>query len=142
MQASVDGTADAGLGASIAIAPNGTVGIASYYVDRYDTGSPLASKLVYHTRNANGTWTAADVTASPDGYVAGDGPTFTGFAPQLRYNAQSQPNIVFSDEGAQHLPVTYANQFAGQIRTATLVKLSGASKASSTPSGRLRRTWT
>ncbi|MBX9625605.1 MAG: hypothetical protein K2X82_17495, partial [Gemmataceae bacterium] len=118
--APADGTADAGLGASVAVAPNGQVAVASYYVDRYATGSPQSSKLVYHTRNANGTWTHSDVVTRPDGYAAGDGPRFTGFAPQLAFDSSSRPTVTFSDEAAEHLPDSYANEFAGQIRTATL----------------------
>src|SRR5205814_9617657 len=43
---------------------------------------------------------------------------YTGFAPQLYFDTQGRASIVFSDEAAEHLPVTYANQFAGQIRLA------------------------
>ncbi len=114
-----DGTADAGLGASIAVTPNGQIAIASYYVDRYPTGSPQSSQLMYHTL-VNGRWTHAVVARTPDGYVAGDGPRFTGFAPQLYFDSAGRANIVFSDEAGQHLPITYANEFAGQIRLATL----------------------
>ena len=114
-----DGTADAGLGASVAIAPNGQVAIASYYVDRYTTGSPQTSKLMYNTQNADGSWSSTDVATGPDGYTAGDGAKFTGFAPQLYFDNQGRANIVFSDEAGQHLPVTFANEFAGQIRLAT-----------------------
>ncbi|HUR55714.1 MAG TPA: VCBS repeat-containing protein [Gemmataceae bacterium] len=113
-----DGTADAGLGASVAIGPRDSVAVASYYVDRYATGSPLASKLMYHVRHGDNNWAHQDVTAKPDGYVAGDGASFTGFAPQLYFDAAGQPNIVFSDEAGQHNPQTYANEVAGQIRTA------------------------
>ena len=35
------------------------------------------------------------------------------------FDAAGRANIVFSDEAAEHLPVTFANQFAGQIRLAT-----------------------
>ena len=113
-----DGTADAGLGASIAVSPNGQVAIASYYVDRFNTGSPQTSKLLYHAL-VNGSWTTTTVASTPDGYVAGDGAKFTGFAPQLYFDANGRASIVFSDEAAEHLPVTYANQYAGQIRLAT-----------------------
>jgi hypothetical protein len=113
------GTADAGLGASIAVSPTGQVGIASYYVQRYSTGSPMNSELLYHTL-VNGQWTSAVVANTPDGYAAGDGPKFTGFAPQLSFDAAGNPTILFEDEAGQHLPVTYSNVFAGQIRVATL----------------------
>lgn len=120
VMAPADGTADAGLGASVAVSPGGTVAVASYYVDRYTTGSPRASKLMYHTRTGNGTWTHADVVTRPDGYAAGDGARFTGFAPQLAFDAANKPTIVFSDEAGEHLAESHANEFAGQIRVATL----------------------
>lgn len=120
VMAPADGTADAGLGASVAVGPNGRVAVASYYVDRYTTGSPKSSKLMYHTRTASGAWTHTDVVTRPDGYAAGDGARFTGFAPQLFYDAAGQPTIVFSDEAGEHLPESHANEFAGQIRVATL----------------------
>lgn len=116
-----DGTADAGLGASVAVSPGGQVAVASYYVDRYATGSPQTSKLMYHTRDGSGNWSHTDVVTTPDGYAAGDGAKFTGFAPQLYFDAGGRPTIVFSDEAGEHLPVTFANQVAGQIRTAVFV---------------------
>src|SRR5579883_3171867 len=116
---SPNGDADAGLGASIAVSPTGQVAIANYYVQRYSTGSPQYSELVYHTL-VNGIWTSTMVANTPDGYVAGDGAKFTGFAPQLFFDSAGRPNIIFSDEAGQHLPVSYANEFAGQIRLATL----------------------
>ena len=71
----IDGHADAGLGASIAIAPNGQVAVASYYVDRYVTGSPQNSWLDYSTLNADGTWTTSIAVTAPDGYLGADGAT-------------------------------------------------------------------
>src|SRR6266545_2330551 len=100
-----DGTADAGLGASVAVSPTGQVAVASYYVDRYSTGSPQTSQLMYHTLTASG-WTHTVVASAPDGYVAGDGAKFTGFAPQLYFDSSGRANIVFSDEAGEHLPVT------------------------------------
>lgn len=124
----IDGSADAGLGASVAVAPNGTVAVASYYVDRFVTGSPEQSWLMYSTRRANGTWNTVNAVSTPDGYVGRDGPGFTGFAPQLSFDAQSRPTIVFSDEASEHLPVSFANELAGQIRSATLVNGSWATQ--------------
>lgn len=115
-----DGTADAGLGASVAVSSSGQVAIASYYVDRFPTGSPQSSKLMYHARNPNGTWSHTDAVNRPDGYAGADGATFTGFSPQLSFDVGGRPSIVFSDEASQHLPVTYANEYSGQIRLATL----------------------
>lgn len=119
VMAPLDGTADAGLGASVAVRADGQVAVASYYVDRYNTGSPQTSQLMYHTL-VNGGWTHGVVTTTPDGYVAGDGARFTGFAPDLSFDAAGRPTIVFSDEAGEHLPVSFANEFAGQIRVATL----------------------
>jgi hypothetical protein len=119
VMAPLDGTADAGLGASIAVGPGDRIAIASYYVDRYSTGSPQSSELLYHTL-VNGTWKHTVVATKPDGYVAGDGARFTGFDPQLYFDSSGRPTIVFSDEAGQHLPVSYANEFSGQIRVATL----------------------
>ena len=85
------------------------------------TGSDEQSWLVYSTLNPGGGWTSTVPVNAPNGYVAGDGAKFTGFAPQLTFNAQSQPTIVFSDEANQHMPVSYENEFSGQIRTTTLV---------------------
>ena len=104
---SADGSADAGLGASVAVAPNGQVAIASYYVDRFVSGSPEKSWLAYSTRGATGTWTTSTAVRTPDGYVGPDGAKFTGFAPHLTFDSQSRPTIVFSDEASEHLPVSY-----------------------------------
>jgi hypothetical protein len=118
VMAPLDGTADAGLGASVAVSPTGQVAIASYYADRYTTGSPQSSRLMYHTKTSTG-WTHATIVSTPDAYAAGDGPRFTGFAPQLSFDSSGRATIVFSDEAGEHLPLSYANQFAGQIRVAT-----------------------
>lgn len=115
-----DGTGDAALGASIAVSPNGQVSIAGYFVDRYDTGSPLTAKLHYYTQKSGGGWNVQVVASVPDAYAAGDGSKFTGMSPKLFFDSKGQANIVFSDSAAQHLPVTYANEFSGQIRLATL----------------------
>ncbi len=117
---SIDGSADAGLGASVAVAPNGTIAIASYYVDRYVSGSPENSWLMYSTRGTGGVWTTIAAVSSPDGYLGADGAHFTGVSPQLSFDAQNRPTIVFSDEGSEHLPISYANETSGQIRSTTL----------------------
>jgi hypothetical protein len=120
------GPGDAGLGASVAVAPDGQVAVASYYVKRYSTGSDEQSWLMYSTLNPGGGWNTTTAVSAPDGYVAGDGPNYTGFAPELSFNAQSQPTIVFSDEANQHLSDTYENEFSGQIRTTSLINGSWA----------------
>ena len=62
--AAADGTADAGLGASIAVAPNGQIAVASYYVDRYVSGSPERSWLAYSTRSTTGAWTTTTAVST------------------------------------------------------------------------------
>ncbi|MBH8566085.1 hypothetical protein I8748_28675, partial [Nostoc sp. CENA67] len=49
-----DGTGDAALGASVAVAPGDVPAVASYFVDRAPTGSPASSQLLYHVRGAGG----------------------------------------------------------------------------------------
>lgn len=114
-----DGSGDAGLGASIAIGPGDQVAIASFFDKRVVSGSAQYSQLLYHTLQPNGTWFTQAVAASADGYVAGDGPNFTGFAPQLQFDSQGLPEIAFSDHASQHFNVV-DNEFAGQIRRAAL----------------------
>ena len=88
-------------------------------------GIPQTAQLQYYTPKAGGGWNMQVVASLPDGYVAGDGARYTGFAPQLFYDNEGQANIVFTDVAAQHLPVTYANEFVGQIRLATLLQARG-----------------
>jgi hypothetical protein len=113
-----DGTGDAGAGASVAVGPGDQIAIASYFVDRVQTGSPAAASLLYHTRRPDGSWATQTVTAAPDGYVGSDGPKFTGFSPHLVFEGGA-PVITFSDLAGSHLPQTAANEMSGQIRTAT-----------------------
>jgi hypothetical protein len=112
-----DGTGDAGLGASIAVAANGEVGMASYFTDRAPTGSPANGMLLFHRRTAAG-WQTGVVADRADGYVAADGPQYTGFNPLLQYDGDT-PVITFTDVAAAHLG-GYAHEYSGQLRTATL----------------------
>lgn len=113
-----DDSSDAGLSASIALGPGGQASVASFFAERVSTGSSQFSQLQYHVRQANGTWTHEVVASAPDGYVAGDGPLFTGFSPQLTFDSAGQPNIVFLDEAAQHFPNVGDVSFAGNLRRA------------------------
>jgi hypothetical protein len=112
---------DAGYGASIAVGPGDLVAIASFYVARVETGSPASAELLFHVLQSNGQFASGVVTATPAGYAAADGAKFTGDAPQLHFDAQGRPNIVFSDYASQHFPAIGAVEFAGQLRQATLV---------------------
>ncbi|MCA9140036.1 MAG: hypothetical protein KDB00_24855, partial [Planctomycetales bacterium] len=113
-----DDSGQSGLASSIAITPNGQPAIASFFVDRYQTGSAVSSKLMFHQRDTAGNWSSEVVVDRPDGYVAGDGPKFTGFAPHLIYDAIGRAHIAFSDHASQHFPQFGAEEFAGQIRHA------------------------
>jgi hypothetical protein len=122
-----DTSGDAGEGASIAVAPNGTVAIASYYVKRVTTGSAAFSQLLYHTLTAAG-WTNEVVAGSADGFVGTDGSQFTGYNPELKFDAAGNPHIAFSDHASSHYAdspgsLTYDHEFNGQIRYA--VKTNG-----------------
>ena len=118
-----DDSGQSGLASSIAIAPDGQPAIASFFVDRYQTGSAVASQLMFHRRDSGGNWNSEVVTDRADGYVAGDGAKFTGFAPHLVFDAIGRPQIAFSDHASEHFPQFGAEEFAGQIRYA--VKQSG-----------------
>lgn len=113
-----DDSGQSGLASSIAIAPSGQPAIAQFFVDRYPTGSAVSSQLLLHQRTVNATWTTELVTDRPDGYVAGDGAKFTGFAPHLVFDAFGRPHIAFSDHASQHFGNFGADEFAGQIRHA------------------------
>jgi hypothetical protein len=116
-----DGTGDAGLAASIAIDPaTNRPAIASFYVDRVGTGSPSSGRLLYHTLQADGTWTRTTVAASSDGYRAGDGNKGTGFAPKLVFDGSGRANILFCDYASQHFAGFGADEFAGQLRHARI----------------------
>jgi len=125
---SPDNSGDAGLGESIAIGPGDEVAIASYFVERVSTGSAKYSELLYHTLTPTG-WTHEVVASTSDGYAGTDGTDFTGFAPELVFDAQGDPNIVFSDHASSHFADTpgglvYDHEYNGQIRFA--VKQAGS----------------
>ena len=120
VNAPADLSGDAGLGASIALGPDQQPRIANLYVERVDTGSPQYAQLLFHTRDANGTWTKEVISSSAAGYVAGDGNEGTGFAPYLQYDSAGVPHIAFSDFASQHFWFG-ADEFAGQIRYAKKV---------------------
>ncbi len=109
---------DAGLGASIALRPDGRPAIASLYVARAPTGSAFAAQLLYHELGTNGVWTTVTVATAPDGYAAGDGAVGTGFAPHLLFDAKGRPHIAFTDFASQHFGGFGQDEFAGNLRHA------------------------
>ena len=113
-----DNSADAGLAASVAIGPNNQPAIASFFIERAKTGSAKFARLYYHTPSSGGGWDSQVIVKSPDGYAAGDGAKFTGFAPQLLFDSQGRPHIAFSDYASHHFSGFGAEEFSGQIRHA------------------------
>lgn len=113
-----DGNGDAGEGASIAVGPSNSISIANFFVKRAATGSAQYAKLLYHQRQANGSFTTQVVADSSDNYAGGDGPQFTGFAPDLEFDSTGKARILFSDYASQHF-THGAREWAGQIRLAT-----------------------
>ena len=113
-----DDSGQSGVASSLAIASNGQPAISQFFVDRVSTGSASGSQLLFHQRLPNGNWTTEVVANRPDGYVAGDGARFTGFAPHLMFDDLGRPHIAFSDHASQHFDQFGADEFAGQIRHA------------------------
>lgn len=116
-----DGTGDSGLAASIAINPaTDRPAIASFFVDRVATGSPVSGRLYYHVQQSDGSWMHQTVASTADRYVAEDGNQGTGFAPLLIFDGAGRANILFCDYASQHFPGYGADEFAGQLRHARL----------------------
>jgi hypothetical protein len=118
VSAPLDDSAEAAWGGSLAVDSTGNVAVASFYVERASTGSAGYANLLYHRRQANGTWTREAIVTSPDGYSAGDGAKFTGAYPYLIFDRQNHPHIVFCDYAAQHWAIWHQRGYSGQIRYA------------------------
>lgn len=112
------GYGDSGLGASIALRPDGRPAVAHTFVTRAATGSANAARLLLHELQPNDTWTTTTVATTPDGYRAGDGNIGTGYAPHLLYDAQGRPHIAFTDFAAQHFDGFGQDEFGGNLRHA------------------------
>lgn len=114
----VGGYGDAGLGACIALRPDGQPAVASLYVSRAATGSATAARLLLHELGSNDLWTTTPVATASDGYRAGDGEIGTGYAPHLRFDGQGRPHIVFTDFATQHFDGFGQDEFGGNLRHA------------------------
>ena len=112
-----DNSGDAGLGGSVAIGPGDVVAIASFFVERDDSGADLF-RLLMHTRQANGAFATETVASSPAGYVGSDGAFFTGFARNCSSTMWAGQNITFSDHASDHPASGGMQEYAGQIRHA------------------------
>jgi hypothetical protein len=115
-----DGSGDAGLGACVAVGPDGQPAIAAWYDERAETGSAQWSQLLFYRRESSGQWSSSVVARNPEGYSAGDGPKGTGFAPCLKFDPRGRPHIAFSDHAGEHFGQSGQNEYAGQIRHALL----------------------
>lgn len=105
-----------GLGASIAIAPNGSIGVAASIMPRARTGSPGVASLVYTTITGNEMWRVVDSASA--GYVMADGNLGTGLFPNLAFDGSSMAHIVYTDHAGQHFQDRGSKSFSGQVRYA------------------------
>jgi hypothetical protein len=105
-----------GIGASIAIAPNGTIGVAASIMPRAQTGSPGVARLVYAAITGNESWTTVDSTAA--GYVAGAGNRGSGLFPNLAFDGQNRAHLVYTDHAAERFSDRGSKSFSGQVKYA------------------------
>lgn len=112
-----DLSGEAANGASIAIAPDNTPRIVSWYDERADTGSAQESRLYWHQPDG-GNWSSSVIATSPDGYIAGDGPKGTGFSPSLRFDSRGRAHIVYLDHAGEHFGGIGQQEYAGNVRHA------------------------
>jgi hypothetical protein len=118
IQKPLDDSGEAGNGMSIAIGPDNKPYVAGWYNERGDGGSSQASRLFFHSKDANGNWSKSEVISRPDGYIAGDDEKGTGLAPYLRFDGQGRPHILFLDHGSEHFSESGQVEYAGNIRHA------------------------
>lgn len=111
------GYGDAGIGASIAAAPNGTLAVAAAWLPRAPTGSPGVCELKYLVSQGNGSWANYTLINWADDYQENDGPRGTGLEPSLVFDAQSLAHIVFTDHASEHGD-DGAWSYSGQVRYA------------------------
>jgi Calx-beta domain/Domain of unknown function (DUF4214) len=110
----------AGQGFSLAIGPNDLPAIASFSGARAATGPPLLSsgQLLFQQELPSGSWQSEVVSGTSDGYVIPPDPAsanFTGNAPQLQFDSQGRPQILFTDVAVVDWNSTTT---AGNLRTA------------------------
>jgi hypothetical protein len=113
-----DLSGEAANGASIAIAPDDTPRILSWYDERADTGSAEESRLYFHQQDGSGNWSATVVVNQADGYVAADGNKGAGFSPYLRYDPKGVAHIVYLDHAGEHFGGIGQQEYAGNLRHA------------------------
>lgn len=100
---------------SLALNNDGTPYIASTYMQRSWTGGSLTkAELYFSYRTKPNTWTGSSIMKNSDGYNGNDGTNFTGALPQLIFDVNNYPHIIFLDYASYHLPYNYVYQ--GQIR--------------------------
>jgi hypothetical protein len=109
---------DAGIGASIAQAPDSTLALATALLPRVATGSPGVCELRYLVRQG-ASWNGGVILNTADDYGAGDGQRGSGLEPKLVFDTQSRPHITFTDHASEHFDGRGASSFSGQVRYAT-----------------------
>ena len=113
------GFGDGGIGASVSVAPDGTVAVATSYLPRVQTGSPGVCELLYLVRGTNGSSNSSVVANASNDYLENSGQRGTGLNPKLHFAANSGPHIVFTDHAAGSFPGWGSRSFSGQVRHAT-----------------------
>lgn len=92
--------------AFLALKPDGAPGVIGTFEEHYDPGGSLKdSDLVYFSRNSNGTWSKSTLQGTADGYTGTDGNNYTGAEPQLAFDLQGRPHVVFCDIASWHEPL-------------------------------------
>ena len=103
-----------GLGASLALAPDGQIGVAASVMPRVRTGSPGEASLVFAKFSDSPTWqTVSSVSAN---YRMGDGERGTGLFPKLAFAPSGRAHIVYTDHASEHFAGRGAKSFSGQVR--------------------------
>ncbi len=107
---------DGGWFPSLCLDNFGVPNISCTYIARVGSGSAMFAKLLFVTRNTDGSWTSETVATTDDGYYGSDGRDYTGGLTHLVFDKYNCPNIVFTDIASSHAGLNYFN--LGNIRWA------------------------
>jgi len=107
---------DGGWFPSLCLDNNEIPNISCTYISRVSTGSAMSAKLLFLTKNSNGTWNSEIVANADDGYYGSDGRDYTGGITHLVFDKNNLPHIIFSDIASSHAGMNYFN--LGNIRHA------------------------
>ena len=107
---------DGGWYSSICLDNNDIPYISCTYIGRVSSGSAMYAKLLFVTRNTDGTWNLETVANADDGYYGSDGRDYTGGITHLVFDKYNKPHIIFTDIASSHAGMNYLN--LGNIRHA------------------------